>query len=505
MFAAGLHERRAQLHTWKAARAAYHGQPKALNNRREKQPASLAHVGPHSFLSASFFMCMMLIWRRVFRRSAAARGTGRLLLWALSGALCAGCGPSSTPPASGSAADDATPQATAVEPAPTRTGARAVGLKTPANGPPLPAGTLEPEEWEKGWISLFDGATLYGWEPGSEADWRVEDGAIVVSQGEKGLLCTTTSFADYTLRLEFQADPQTNSGIFLRTPVHPTDPQSDCYELNIAPQDNPFPTGSFVGRQKSALNTSGEGWRYYEVVVQGGELTVVLDGKQVLHYVDPNPLPRGRIGLQLNEGRVAFRNIRLQPLSAQPLFDGKSLEGWKAYPEMASKFRVTPQGWINVTNGRGQLESQGAYADFLLQLECCTNAANLNSGLFFRCIPGEQMNGYECQIHNAYRNDRSDPVDAGTGAIFRRQPARIVAANDLEWFGMTVVADGPHMAVWVNGLQVTDWTDDREPHANPRNGRRLEAGTLMLQGHDPTTDVSFRNLRLVDWTTNQAP
>jgi hypothetical protein len=49
--------------------------------------------------------------------------------------------------------------------------------------------------------------------------------------------------------------------------------------------------------------------------------------------------------------------------------------------------------------------------------------------------------------------------------------------------------------VWVNGYQVTDWTDERQPHKNPRNGLRLEKGTLQIQGHDPTTDLSFRNLR----------
>jgi hypothetical protein len=52
------------------------------------------------------------------------------------------------------------------------------------------------------------------------------------------------------------------------------------------------------------------------------------------------------------------------------------------------------------------------------------------------------------------------------------------------------------MAVWVNGFQVTDWTDRRSPDPNPRRGRRLEAGTIILQGHDPTTNLRFRNMRV---------
>ena len=58
------------------------------------------------------------------------------------------------------------------------------------------------------------------------------------------------------------------------------------------------------------------------------------------------------------------------------------------------------------------------------------------------------------------------------------------------------MAAGPHMAVWVNGYQVSNWTDDRPPDPNPRRGSRLHAGTLCIQGHDPTTDLLFRNIRI---------
>ena len=39
---------------------------------------------------------------------------------------------------------------------------------------------------------------------------------------------------------------------------------------------------------------------------------------------------------------------------------------------------------------------------------------------------------------------------------------------------------------------------EREPNENPREGKRLSAGHLSLQGHDKETDVSFRNLRIAD-------
>ena len=369
-----------------------------------------------------------------------------------------------------------------------------------------PPRLLTDQELDAGWIALFDGQTLFGWEPANQANWRVENQAIVVDSGEVGLLCTNVQFGDYVLKLEFRSAPGTNSGIFLHTPKEPSDPAADCYELNIADSDNPFPTGSLVRRAKAEGNFDSTEWQAYEVTVLGGRVTVLLDGQQVMDFSDPTPLRRGHIGLQLNQGRVEFRNIKLRPLGLRSIFNGKDLSGWKAYPDMASKFSVTDAGDLNVRDGSGQLETEASYADFVFQLECISHAADLNSGIFFRCIPGETMNGYESQIHNGFKdNDRSQPKDCGTGGIFRRQNARLVVADDLEWFHKTIIADGAHLAAWVNGYQVSDWTDARPPNENPRRGLRVEPGTIMIQGHDPTTDLSFRNLQIAETAARQTP
>jgi hypothetical protein len=71
-------------------------------------------------------------------------------------------------------------------------------------------------------------------------------------------------------------------------------------------------------------------------------------------------------------------------------------------------------------------------------------------------------------------------------------------SKDGEWFTMTIVVQGNHFATWVNGVQETDWYDNRPPSDNPRTGYRREAGHLSIQGHDPTTDLSFRNLRIAE-------
>ena len=146
-------------------------------------------------------------------------------------------------------------------------------------------------------------------------------------------------------------------------------------------------------------------------------------------------------------------------------------------------FSVTPQGALNVKNGPGQVEYQGELADFVLQLEIISEGKELNSGIFFRNIPGSFQQGYECQVNNGFKNgDRTQPKDCGTGGFYRRQNARKVVPNDFEWFRETLVVSGPHMAAWVNGYQVSDWTDTRSPSENPREGLRLKAGTLVDPG-----------------------
>jgi hypothetical protein len=199
---------------------------------------------------------------------------------------------------------------------------------------------------------------------------------------------------------------------------------------------------------------------------------------------------------------VEFRNVFLRPLGLDPLFDGESLTGWRIVPGSEGQFEVTEHS-IHITGGRGFLETERTAADFVLQFEAKTHGDGLNSGIFFRTQPGTKeapSNGYEFQIHNGFRDgDRNVPVDHGSGAIFNRVKARRVVAHDHAWLTATLIADGPHFATWVDGIQMVDWTDGREPDDNPRKGLRLSPGHFSLQGHDPTSNLEFRNLRLADW------
>src|SRR5258708_29343237 len=132
--------------------------------------------------------------------------------------------------------------------------AASLPIATAADQEPAKQNALSAAEIDDGWIQLFDGETLFGWSPGSEADWKVADGVISVTSGKPGLLHTTSEFGDYVLKVDFRAPKETNSGIFLRTPAVPKSPTVDCYEANIPdPSISPNPTGSLAGHKKGSV------------------------------------------------------------------------------------------------------------------------------------------------------------------------------------------------------------------------------------------------------------
>ena len=212
------------------------------------------------------------------------------------------------------------------------------------------------------------------------------------------------------------------------------------------------------------------------------------DGWIVMEMPDKPGSAPGKISVSLREGCT---KMDVKPTKMQAL----GPDAWKPAAEPVTAV-WTEDGALELSGGSGMLESVGEYGDFVLQLEYFTESP-VNSGVFFRCIPGEKMNGYECQIYNQPpADDYKKFIGTDTGGLFRRQVGRNVGAKDGEWNYLTIAAQDNRFATWVNGIQVTDWTDTRAENPNPRQGLRKAAGTLQLQGHDPATKIKFRNIRI---------
>ena len=371
----------------------------------------------------------------------------------------------------------------------------AIALPCQAQGDKAKPNTLTPKEIADGWILLFDGETTFGWKWSSLAKTDLVLTNNMIDLKALGLIAITTwaEYREFELQFEYRSEGRRG-----------------CFVLSTAEPTERYPKGH-VGH--IPLEEAAE-WTTYAVRSQ--------DGKAMAGNNRPAAWPHGT-AIRFEQDRdktLQVRNIKLRPLNSKPLFNAKDLTGWREFPGKKSKFTVTDSA-INVKDGPGDLQTVGKYQDFVLQVECKSNGKHLNSGIFFRCKENEYQNGYEAQILNKFSPEATqkylieeyDPktnkllgkkeimstaFDYGTGAIYRRVPARKQMSKDGEWFGMTIVAHGNHLATWVNGVQVTDWFDNRPKSDNARTGCRLEAGHVSIQGHDPTTDLSFRNLRIAE-------
>jgi hypothetical protein len=366
--------------------------------------------------------------------------------------------------------------------------------------------TLTEDEIREGWILLWDGQTEFGWEHHGDAVWSIRDGVLSARSGKYGWLGTTTAFGNFHLTLEFRCAADCNSGVFLRS-AREGEPHRTGYELQMY-DDQPqgFNTGSLVFYEKAQpAKLIPDAWNRYDVLVEGMNYQIVLNGKLVLDTYNPTHLA-GVIGLQYNENKpIEFRNIKLRPLNLEPLFDGRSLAGWKEVdrPNNPGDDRWSVRdGAIHVEGGPGQLETEKQFRNLVLQLGIKTNpatpGAHPNSGVFFRGVPGGFWTGYEVQIRNEHDGNLTRPVDFGTGGVYFFQPARGIVAEDGEWFYETILAYDRHISVWVNGIQVSDYEDVKPEGSNHRKQALLRSGTISLQAHDPTTNLDFRDIRAAE-------
>jgi len=176
-----------------------------------------------------------------------------------------------------------------------------------------------------GWTTLIDGDKgLDNFNRVGDANWRAEGGAIVADKGKGGHLVTKKSYTNFQIRAEFYAEPNTNSGIFIRC----TDPNkitaTNAYEVNIydARPGQEFASGSIVnyGRVPVPNNYTTAGkWNTYEITAKGTHLRVVLNGVETVTIYDssfasgPFTLQFGNHGKEPG-GAIKWRKVEVKEL-----------------------------------------------------------------------------------------------------------------------------------------------------------------------------------------------
>lgn len=195
------------------------------------------------------------------------------------------------------------------------------------------AGRLSEQEAREGFVGLFDGKTLDGWQ-GAVKGYAVEDGVLVCKPG--GNLFTGKEYADFIFRFEFKLPPGGNNGVGIRTPTN-VNPAYGGMEIQILDDNHPQYKklrpyqfhGSIYGvvpAKRGHLKPAGQ-WNSEEILARGSRVRVTLNGTVIVdadigsidRTMDGRPHPglhnrKGYIGFLGHGSPVEFRNIRIKRL-----------------------------------------------------------------------------------------------------------------------------------------------------------------------------------------------
>jgi len=193
----------------------------------------------------------------------------------------------------------------------------------------LKAAPVETSETEDGFMPLFDGKSLAGWE-GDEKLWKVESGMLVGdSPGIKRneFLATRKRFANFELRLEFRLrDGVGNSGIQFRSKRVADSSEVSGYQADIGEKywgclydesrRNKILVQAPVELEEGLRK---DDWNSYLIRAEGNHITLSLNGRQTVDYreEDGEIAAAGIIALQVHAGgplRVEFKNLRIREL-----------------------------------------------------------------------------------------------------------------------------------------------------------------------------------------------
>ena len=198
----------------------------------------------------------------------------------------------------------------------------------------------EPFLPDAGFVSLFDGQSLQGWQslPGSYA---VEDGNLICVKGGHGNLLSQREYTDFILKFEFKLTDGANSGLGIRCPrqlegnlhldgieLQILDDTAEKYK-SLQPYQYHGSIYGLVAARQGALKPVGD-WNQQLVTVKGRKITVVVNGKTTVDAdldeatkagtLDGQPHPglkraSGHLGFLGHGDRVEFRRLQIKDLS----------------------------------------------------------------------------------------------------------------------------------------------------------------------------------------------
>ncbi len=390
-----------------------------------------------------------------------------------------------------------------------------------------PNGGVEYPNTSDGFVPLFNGKDLAGWD-GLPNMWQVQGDAIVgkmtAEWNKHTFLCSTKSYTDFEIRFQAKLlNGVGNSGFQVRSKIIvPADfvvagPQIEIDAFKFGGIYGERTSGKFLKQVEEAevkrvFNPNA--LNDYIVRCVGKRMTLIVNGTTFADEEFPEIDDSGIIAFQLHGKmkveELTIKNAMVKDLSKKaasdgftPLFNGKDLAGW------------TPSGvpkwtWANGQLlgspapgvGAGILMTDAEYDDFELELQYrIGNGAG--SGLFLRADVDGPISGaqhMEVQIiDDEFPLFANQPAKNKTGSVFATFARKVdppFKKND--WNAIRVVLVKRQIQVWVNGTQTIDADLDSAP---ARDNYAKVPGLLRTTGRiglqqNQKSDVEFRDLKV---------
>ncbi|MEC3907039.1 DUF1080 domain-containing protein [Tamlana sp. 2201CG12-4] len=408
---------------------------------------------------------------------------------------------------------------------------------------------LENMPSEKGFVSIFNGKDLSGWEglvenPIARAkmskrelakaqakaneqmlkDWFVKDGIIGFKGEGYNNICTIKDYGDFEMLVDWKITNGGDSGIYLRGT-----PQVQIWDIARTNVGAQVGSGGLYNNQKHeriplevADNPINE-WNTFRIKMVGERVTVYLNGVLVTdnvileNYWD-RKLPiftKEAIELQAHGEDLGFRNIYVREIESgdillseeekkagfKSLFNGKDLDHWIGnktdYVVENNEIFVNPK-----QGGHGNLYTAEEYSDFIFRFEFkLTPGANNGLGIHTPLEGDAAYVGKELQILDntaaIYKNLKPYQYHGSVYGVIAAKRGFLKPVG--EWNIQEVIVKGDDIKITLNGNVIVDdnmaeasknGTADKTDHP----GLKRKKGHIGFLGHG--SELWFRNIRV---------
>lgn len=181
---------------------------------------------------------------------------------------------------------------------------------------------------ETGWLPLFDGKSLSGWNNYGAEKWTVDNGEILgqALTQSYGYLATEKTYRNFEMKVKFKAEASGNSGIFFHSSIEGVDIKG--VQVEVDPNPGMHTGGLYESGGRGWLvkpDVEGEKamkageWNNVQFVVSGSHVVTFVNGEKIVDYTDSSPrYTNGVIALQLHsggQGKIRFKDLYIREIT----------------------------------------------------------------------------------------------------------------------------------------------------------------------------------------------